>query len=213
MVLGRKEIRICFSNSFEDSGLTEKSSTDEKRSVIEANHGNLVMLCDSHECVDDAGNPYEYAGSPGEYVIVVIDYNMPVVVPFISTWWPQIRFSSQRLARVEDYRARQAVAPPPDYVTDTPTPTLTPTHTFTPTHTMTVTPSLTPSKTPTPTSTPDCSLYTLEDISVIGAQIVMQVRNQNPSGKLTGSSLVWNKFLPTVYVDSFEWGSSTYYNT
>jgi len=164
-----------------------------------------------HECVDDAGNPYEYAGSPGEYVIVVIDYNLPIVVPFINAYWPQIRFSSQRLARVEDYRARQAVAPPPDYMTETPTLTLTPSPTFTPTHTVTVTPSLTPSKTPTPTATPDCSLYSVQDISVIGTQVVMMMHNQNPSGKLTSSSLDWNKFLPTVYVDSFEWGSSTYY--
>jgi hypothetical protein len=166
---------------------------------------------DAYECVDDAGNPYEYAGSPGEYVIVVVDYNMPVVVPFISTWWPQIRFSSQRIARVEDYRTRRAVKPPPDYVTDTPTPTLTPTHTFTPTHTVTVTPSLTPSKTPTPTATPDCSLYTMQDISVVGTQVVMQVNNQNPSGKLTSSSLEWNEFLPGIFVDSFHWGSGIYY--
>ena len=49
---------------------------------------------DPHQCLDDAGNPFEYAGDPGEYVMVVIDYNMPVILPIISSWWPQIRFSS-----------------------------------------------------------------------------------------------------------------------
>ena len=164
-----------------------------------------------HQCLDDDGNPYEYAGSPGEYVMVVIDYNLPVLVPIISSWWPQIRFSSQRIARVEDFRVGEPVAPPPDYLTETPTPSNTPTITPTPTNTLTPTPSMTPTNTPTPTMTPDCSLYTLQDISVVGTQIVMQVHNLNPSGKLTSSTLDWNKFLPTVYVDSFEWGSSTYY--
>jgi len=166
---------------------------------------------DPHECVDDGGNPFEYAGAPGEYVMVVVDYNLPIIVPLISNWWPQIRFSSQRLVRVEDYRVGRPVAPPPDYLTETPTPSLTPTYTLTPTLTLTPTPTLTPTKTPTPTSTPDCSLYTIQDISVIGTQVVMQVKNQNPSGKLTGSSIEWNKFLPSVYVDYFEWGNSMYY--
>ncbi len=166
---------------------------------------------DPHRCLDDGGNPFEFAGRPGEYVMIVVDYNLPVIVPFFSTWWPQIRFSSQRLARVEDYRAGRPVAPPPDYLTETPTPSLTPTLTPTATNTLTPTPTLTPTKTPTPTATPDCSLYTLQDIYTVGTQIVMQVNNQNPSGKLTGSSLEWNQFLPGIYVDSFEWGSSTYY--
>jgi hypothetical protein len=166
---------------------------------------------DPHRCLDDNGDPFEYAGDPGEYVMVVVDYNLPVIVPFFSSWWPQIRFSSQRLARVEDFRAGRPVAPPPDYLTETPTPSLTPTFTPTPTHTLTPTPTLTPSKTPTPTTTPDCSLYTIEDISVVGTQVVMQVRNQNPSGKLTASSLEWNQFLPGIFVDYFKWGSSTYY--
>jgi hypothetical protein len=166
---------------------------------------------DPHQCLDDNGDPFEFAGRPGEYVMVVVDYNLPVIVPFFSTWWPQIRFSSQRIARVEDYRAGRPVAPPPDYLTETPTPTLTPTLTPTPTNTLTPTPTLTPTKTPTPTATPDCSLYTVQDIYVVGTQIVMQVNNQNPSGKLTGSSLEWNEFLPGIYVDSFKWGSSTYY--
>jgi hypothetical protein len=39
----------------------------------------------------------------------------------------------------------------------------------------------------------------------------MQVYNQNPSGKLTSSSLEWNQFLPGIFVDSFEWDNAMYY--
>ncbi|OGO15365.1 MAG: hypothetical protein A2Z14_08105 [Chloroflexi bacterium RBG_16_48_8] len=165
-----------------------------------------------HRCLDDSGNPFAYAGAPGEYVMVVIDYNLPVIVPFFSNWWPQIRFSSQRLVRVEDFRVGRPSAQLPDYLTETPTPTLTPTLTPTPTNTLTPTPTLTPTNTPTPTTTPDCSLISVPSISVIGTEVVMQVRNDNlRSVKLTGSSLEWNKFLPTVYVDYLEWGSTIYY--
>jgi hypothetical protein len=124
--------------------------------------------------------PGEDAGSPGDNVYVFVDFNHPLITPFLSQVWPMIHLVSYRQGVVETFRtARSIVQPgeglqPPDTFTPSPQPTDTPgpsstpepppTETLAPTATeppsptvtltTTVTPSLTPTNTPTVTRTP-----------------------------------------------------------
>jgi len=167
---------------------------------------------ESHDCVDESGDPFEFAGEPGEYVIVVVDFNHPLLTPFFSVWWPQLHLSSQRMARVEDYRGGRAVALPPDMPTRTPTTTYTPEPSPTPTMTSTPTETPTPTMTFTPTPTPDCSVYQIEDIWVDGDDVRVRVHNASEfDGKFTHSSLDWTAHYEDQYVDYFEWNGYRYY--
>lgn len=167
---------------------------------------------ESYTCNDDAGVPFEYAGAPGEYVIVGVDYNLPLISPIVSTWFPILHLRSQRLAKVENYRFSRAPAPPPDVPTNTATATKTPVSTDTPTITLTPTRTATPSKTPTPTATPDCSLISVNWSKINADKIQIQVKNRGSDNfELTNSSMDWTKSLGGQYVNFFKWASSNYY--
>ena len=180
-----------------------------------ANPGHLEAPespSESYRCVDDQGEDFEYAGGPGEYVIVVVDYNLAWVTPLISNTAPVVHLSSQRLARVEDYRTSRAVAPPPDIPTQPPTMTSTTYPTATATQPATPTITFTPTLTPTPTTTPDCSLISVESMYTQGSKVYMEVRNQNARNiLLTGTYHEWNASVPFQYVDYFKWGDDLYY--
>jgi len=82
------------------------------------------------------------AGGPGDRVRVTLTYRHPLITPFLSTWWPTLRLSSQREGLVEKFRNSRvtgltggmAFAPTTTY-TPVPTHTFTNTNTFTPTPT------------------------------------------------------------------------------
>ncbi len=101
----------------------------------------------------DSSNTYvrhiDDAGGPGNRVRVVLVYRHPLITPFVSTWWPTLRLTSEREGLVEKFRISRVTglvgsignAP---VNTNTPVPatdTSTPTDTATPTDTPTVTPT------------------------------------------------------------------------
>jgi hypothetical protein len=183
--------------------------------------------------------PQEDPGGPGDRVSVTVDFDHPLIVPFLSSIWPKLHLTAKREGIVEQFRVARVVGLPatiavptftatitPTFTptptnTDTPTITMTPTitQTFTPTETltpsMTPTPSITPTitLTPTLTPTPDCN-----DISVVAYwiqsynEIRFSVRNDNPTSiDLTDSTFNWTDSYSGQYVDYFQWQFSTYY--
>jgi len=123
----------------------------------------------SYQCL-----PSEDGGAPGERVMVVVEFNHPVLSPLISSIAPQLRLSAQREAIVEGYRTIQPDDDPPHFEP----PTRRPTNTLfqaTATKTATITPTI------TPTPTPDCNLIRVSSgLRFQGEDLVMRVRNDNP---------------------------------
>lgn len=121
--------------------------------------------------------PDENPGEPGEHVIVVVEFNHPLLSPFLSTVWPQLRISAMREAIVESYRVNRP------YKMPTGQPAIPATATQTPTTkaTATTTPTATITATSTPTPTPDCDLIYIDSgLRFDGADLRMRVRNDNP---------------------------------
>jgi hypothetical protein len=167
-----------------------------------------------------ACSPKEDAGSPGDNVFVFVDFNHPLITPFLSQVWPMMHLVSYRQGVVETFRtARSIVQPgeglnPPDTDTptatasETPTPPATATLTATPAPTMTWTPmpsstsSLTPSATlsPTITPTPDCSYFSLDPWFTQGTR---------GSGAPRVQISIHNSSTQDVYLQSlvFDWSS------
>ncbi len=167
---------------------------------------------ESYQCVNAEGNPFQFAGEPGEYVVIVVDFNHPLLVPIFSRWWPMLHLSSQRMARVEDYRGRRHIALPPDMPSPTASLTYTPLPSSTPSNTPTATITSTPSKTPTPTETPDCSVYDLQSVWVYDDDVRALIRNDGKNdGWLTGSILEWAPYYDDQRVNFFSWNGSNYY--
>jgi len=89
---------------------------------------------------------------PGEHVIIVAEFNHPLLMPILSSIWPELRLTSMREAIIETYYVPPAVGTPPDYVSLTPRPT----NTFGPSRTPRPT---SPATTPTLTSyDPRCDM-------------------------------------------------------
>jgi hypothetical protein len=100
---------------------------------------------------DDPGNPED---GPTR-VIVGINFDHPMILPFISSIWPYILLHSERTGILEQFRVARVLGLPPDISIPTPTPgpTTTPTITLTPSETPTPTPLPTSTQTPVPTET------------------------------------------------------------
>ena len=65
--------------------------------TICSNPGKLQLpggTFEPYTCVDDAGDPFEFAGIPGDYVVIVVDYNHPLLTPILSSMWPQLHLRS-----------------------------------------------------------------------------------------------------------------------
>ncbi|MGA9190557.1 MAG: TadE/TadG family type IV pilus assembly protein [Anaerolineales bacterium] len=107
-------------------------------------------------------DPIDHAGNPGDHIWVVADFNHPMILPFLSNWWPYLHLTARRDGIVEQFRVARVIgagglptAPPTATYTPTPTYTFTPSNTPTDTYTPSITP--TPSDTPTPSNTPTAS--------------------------------------------------------
>jgi hypothetical protein len=81
--------------------------------------------------------PVDHAGLPGNRVWATVSFNHPVLLPFISQWWPMLHLTGRRDGIVERFRTSRVVGSGglPDPPTFTPTPSDTPTPTNTPTET------------------------------------------------------------------------------
>jgi hypothetical protein len=93
-----------------------------------------------------AHTPYpihEYPGKPGERVVVVTEFNHQLIMPILSSLWPQLRLTSMREAIVETYYVPPPVGTAPAFLSPTPKPTNTPGPTHTSATGATSTPTMT----------------------------------------------------------------------
>jgi hypothetical protein len=122
-------------------------------------------------------------GEEGEKVAVVVDFNHPLITPFLSEIWPQLHLTSERDGIVETFRTVRYVGaglftPGTPIYTDTATPTPTETATLTATR--------------TPTPTPDCSLIYMTGMwQSRDDRISASVANDNPM----------DTYLTTTYIE------------
>jgi hypothetical protein len=78
----------------------------------------------------------EFAGEPGERVSVVVEFNHPLIVPGLSSVWPQLRLSARRESTVETYHIVLSGGVPPENTPPAPPPSRTPDPTATVTQTI-----------------------------------------------------------------------------
>jgi hypothetical protein len=106
-------------------GEGEASPTESSYfNVIVCDPKNLILpstTYDTHACP-----PSEDPGNPGDRVVVVVEFNHPLLVPLLNTIWPQLRITASREATVETYRIPPAIGTPPVFNSPTPIATFTP---------------------------------------------------------------------------------------
>lgn len=83
--------------------------------------------------------PTQDPGDPGDRVIIAVDYNHPLLTPFLNKVWPYIHLSAYRQGIVEMFRVPRVIALPPLIGVPTSTPSNTPPPTATSTNTATAT--------------------------------------------------------------------------
>jgi hypothetical protein len=164
--------------------------------------------------------PTEDAGGPGDRVSVTVDFDHPLIVPILSTWWPQLHLTARREGIVEQFRVARVVGLPATLSVPTFTPTNSPTPTITPTPTQTATASITPTVTATPTTTrtptitptPDCSAISVEAMWLGYDDVYLRVRNDNPMRvALTDSTLNWPDTVSGQFVNYFVFRGYVFY--
>jgi hypothetical protein len=96
---------------------------------------------DSYTCESDVTSSGEDPGAPGQPVVVVVEFNHPLLTPLLTSVWPELRLDAKRQANVETYRIPLPVGTAPAFNSPTPKPTNTPLPTNTP---------------PGPVKPPDC---------------------------------------------------------
>jgi len=108
-----------------------------------------ILVCDPADLIvpgstygTHACPPDEDPGDPGDKVLIVVEFNHPLVVPILNSVWPQLRLTSMREATVETFRIQHAVGTPPVFESPTPQPTNTHVPTNTPPPYVSPTPSI-----------------------------------------------------------------------
>ncbi|MFQ5943580.1 MAG: TadE/TadG family type IV pilus assembly protein [Anaerolineales bacterium] len=152
--------------------------------------------------------PQEDPGGPGDRVSVTIDFDHPVISPFISAVWPQLHLTARREGIVERYRTARVVGLPATISGPTPTPTLTltPSLTYTPSATATATFTL------TPTPTPDCSNIRMSGMTIRGDDLEADFRNDNDATAYIVNTFVdWPKLNGSMYLNKFELNDVEYW--
>jgi hypothetical protein len=160
-------------------------------------YNHAIPLCKM--TIDDS--LMDNAGIPGERVIVVISYRHNMLLPFISTIWPDVPLDGRREGIVEHFRNRRISNTVGGF-----TPAATWTNTVAVPHTATHTQTLlisSPTSTPTITQTPaNTSIPTCTDLSLQNFRTddpkKVRVEVNNSSGTdvhLTGLAFEWLAFL------------------
>jgi len=140
--------------------------------------------------------PYESAGVPGSTVVVTVDFNHQILVPFLSSIYPWLHLTASRQATVEQFRVSRIVGVDATLVLPSPTPTAsnTPTDTPTPSPTNTPTETATATATFTASPTPDCSLLSVSSVWISGHNFYVNIYNGTPADvQLTSSTITWTK--------------------
>ncbi len=105
--------------------------------------------------------PNQDPGGPSDRVAIGVDFNHPLITPFLMSIWPYVHLTTVREGIIENFRSSKTINVAPPISMPSPTASLTPSQTNTPTNTNTPTSTetptststLTPSDTPTPTET------------------------------------------------------------
>jgi hypothetical protein len=136
------------------------SREDDTHTAMFQYHGSDTSSHSPAWCEEiSTGDELEDAGGPGNRVSITVDFEHPLIVPILSSWWPHLHLTARREGIVEQFRTARVVGLPatisvPTFtatITKTPTKTMTPTETLTPT--VTLTPTETSTVTPTHTAT------------------------------------------------------------
>ena len=153
--------------------------------------------------------PQEDPGGPGDRVSVTVDFDHPVISPFISTVWPNLHLTARREGIVERYRTARVVGLPATISGPTATPTLT----MTPSLTFTPSPTFTPTFTPTPTPTPECSKIVMSGMTIRGDDLEADFRNNNVATAYIVNTFVdWPKLQGSMYMNKFELDDDEYWD-
>ncbi len=152
--------------------------------------------------------PQEDPGGPGDRVSVTVDFDHPIISPFISTVWPNLHLTARREGIVERYRTARVVGLPATISG----PTATPTITFTPSLTFTPVPTATPTFTFTPTPTPECSKLVMTGMTIRGDDLEADFRNNNVATAYIVNTFVdWPKLQGSMYLNRFELNNVDYW--
>jgi hypothetical protein len=91
-----------------------------------------VVVCRPEDLIDpaDASSPTtcapnEEPGGPGDQIVIVVEFNHPILLPILSSIAPEIRLTSKREARIETFRVPLPADEKPALPTTTPKPTVT----------------------------------------------------------------------------------------
>ena len=145
--------------------------------------------------------PQEDPGGPGDRVSVTVDFDHPIISPFISSVWPNLHLTARREGIVERYRTARVVGLPATISGPTATPTLT----LTPSLTFTPEPTATATMTFTPTPTPECSNLVMTGLTIRGDDLEADFRNNNVATAYIVNTFVdWPKLQDAMYANRFE---------
>lgn len=152
--------------------------------------------------------PQEDPGGPGDRVSVTVDFDHPIISPFISTVWPNLHLTARREGIVERYRTARVVGLPATISGPTATPTLT----LTPSLTFTPEPTATATMTFTPTPTPECSKLVMTGMTIRGDDLEADFRNNNVATAYIVNTFVdWPKLQGSMYLNRFELHDDEYW--
>ncbi len=163
-----------------------------------------IMASSTYAACALNGTAVENAGEPGDNIFIFVDFNHPLITPFLSQVWPMVHLVSYRQGVVETFRTSRSIAnigsglgtTVPSTNTFTPLP---PTNTFTPIPTNTPTETLAPSPTPTFSCT-QFSLTTFTQTTKSGKPSA-RISIMNGSGQSTNISSL--TFTWTSYDGAF----------
>ncbi|MEE8568115.1 MAG: TadE/TadG family type IV pilus assembly protein, partial [Anaerolineales bacterium] len=179
-----------------------------KVTVCSNKSGVVYFPSDVNSSIPADCQPGEDPGGPGDRVSVTVDFEHPLITPFLNTWWPNMTLTSRREGIVEQFRVARVVGLPATIAL----PSFTPTITLTPTITETPTITMTPTITNTPTNTPDCSNLTVVDTRFNGDDFEVQVRNDfGFTVNLVDSTFYWPDELSPMFYHKAEWNDDQYF--
>ena len=178
-----------------------------KVTVCSNKDGVVYFPSDPNTSIPADCQPGEDPGGPGDRVSVTVDFDHPLIVPIISSWWPQLHLTAKREGIVEQFRVARVVGLPATIVLPSFTPTESPPPTSTPTVTNTLPPTNTPTitQTATITPTPDCSKIYFSSMWVSSDDVYARVFNDNMADAyLIKTYFEWPDVPSPAYVDWFE---------
>ena len=138
--------------------------------------------------------PKEDAGGPGDSILIGVDFNHPLITPFLMQAWPYLHLTTVRRGIIEQFRASKAINVAPPLLMPSPTASLTPSITASPTATST--PTFTPSPTATNTYTPSPT-YTPSETPTI-TRTASLTATQTASITLTPSKTATASLTPSI---------------